>query len=87
MKEGEVAVFYCLALSFSGLDYNWKAQDGNDLPSTAIKSFTSKPYQGLLTTFWTLSIHAAKGIHNQQYCCLATNQCGTVEQCAGLIVN
>ncbi|XP_065904870.1 cell adhesion molecule Dscam1-like isoform X3 [Dysidea avara] len=87
VQEGEVAVFYCLALSYSGLKYDWKTQDGSSLPSTAVKSFASMPYQGHLTTFYTLFIPSVKKSYNKQYCCVATNQCGDTVQCAQLIVN
>jgi len=87
VQKGKDVIFYCLALSHGGLKYDWRTQDGSNLPSTAVKSFATKPYFGYLTTFSTLFIPSAKPSHSKQYCCVATNQCGATVQCAPLIVN
>ena len=80
---GETAYFSCLALSFSGLLYDWKRIDNATLPSSAIKSYN----QWLFSTFYHLEIGNAESSDEGWYCCEAVNECGVTKQCAWLEVN
>ena len=87
---GETAYFYCLALSFSGLLYDWKRKDNAMLPSSAIKSYNQWPFSsfyGRITTFYNLQINNTESSDEGWYCCEAGNECGVTKECAWLEVN
>ena len=87
---GETAYFYCLALSFSGLIYDWKRIDNAMLPSSAIISYKQWPFSssfGRVTAFYHLEINSTKSSDEGWYCCVATNECGFTKECAWLEIN
>ena len=84
---GETAYFYCLALSFSGLLYDWRRIDNATLPSSANKSYNQWPFSGFITTFYNLEIGNAESSDEGWYCCEAVNECGVTKRCAWLEVN
>ena len=84
---GSSANFYCLALSYGSLVYDWKKPDGSSLPSTAVKSFVYRKFIDENTAFYSLTISNTQTIHEGEYCCIAQNQYGNTTECAWLNVN
>ena len=72
---GEVAKFDCLAYSHSTLQYTWKKKN-----STSVL-YTSKAIQDNTVAY---SINNTQPSDEGWYCCVATNECGDVEECAWL---
>ena len=87
---GRAVNFSCLALSFSGLLYNWKRKSNATIPSSAIKSYKRWPFArflGHITAVYHLEIMNIKPSDEGWYCCVATNECGFAKECAWLEVN
>ena len=87
---GRVANFYCLALSFSGLLYDWKRINNATMPSSAIKSYKRwlfSDFLGYITVVYHLEVRNVKPSDEGWYCCLANNECGLAKECARLEVN
>ena len=81
--------FYCLASSQSGLIYDWEVLD-RSLPYSASVSYDEQKFSmpgSHLTAVSHLAISNVQPSHEGWYCCLATNECGTVKECAWLEVN
>ena len=72
---GEVAKFDCLAYSFSSFQYTWKKKNSR------IALYASKAIQDDAVTY---SINSTQPSDEGWYCCVATNKCGDVEECAWL---
>ena len=90
MLPGETANFYCLALSYSGLLYDWKRMNKAMLPSSAIKKYNRWPFSsflGRITTIYHLEISNTEPSDEGWYCCIATNEGGNKTDCAWLEVN
>ena len=66
---------------------DWKIKIGSSLPSNAVDSFKVMTYLRQPAVFAILTIYNVRQSNTQQYCCVATNEGGTTEQCASLIVN
>ena len=71
----EEAQFTCEAFSFSKVKYNWERED-DLLPGKAITDTCSS----------TLTIPNGTQFDEGNYCCVATNECGPVKECAILSV-
>ena len=87
---GKTANFYCLALSFGGLLYRWKKMDNTSLPESAVKAYIRwqfSYYHGHIASVNHLAIMDITQSDEGWYCCVATNECGHVKQCAWLEVN
>jgi len=78
---GEIAKFDCLAYSHSSLQYNWKKKNYRGSLSS---SKTTKCTQDNTVTY---SIDNTQPSDEGWYCCVATNECGNVEECAWLEVD
>jgi len=90
VRPGDTATFYCLAWSFGGLVYDWQG-NYKTLPSNAIKSFkkwTSSVDRSFSTMLYELRIPNVKELHEDNFCCIALNECGKkISSCAWLEVN
>lgn len=86
MRLGGTANFYCLALSYGSLVYNWEKNSGR-LPSTATKSCVTRYFIGKNTTFSNLVISNIQLSHEGKYCCAAQNEYGSNTKCAWLNVD
>ena len=71
----EDAEFVCKAFSFGTIKYSWERMNST-LPAKASTDICSS----------TLSIPNATQFDEGHYCCVATNECGTVKQCAILSI-
>ena len=83
------ADFYCLASSQNGLIYDWEVLD-RSLPYSAIISCDEWQFSTVGRHFTTgnhLTIPNVQPSDEGWYCCLATNERGTVKECAWLEVN
>ena len=69
------ATFTCQAFSFGSIVYIWE-RDGNQIPSKAVIDVSSS----------TLTVPNGSQYDEGLYCCLATNDCGTVKECTMLSV-
>ena len=78
---GEVAKFDCLAYSHSSLQYNWKKKNSTRLLSS------SKALECTQDNAVTYFINETQPSDEGWYCCVATNECGDVEECAWLEVD
>jgi len=67
--------FTCRAFTFGSIDYMWE-RDNNQIPTKAIIDVCSA----------TLTVPNGTQFDEGLYCCLATNDCGTVKECAVLSV-
>ena len=70
-----MAKFDCLAYSHSSLQYNWKKKYSTSL-LTSLKATQDD------TVYY--SIDNTQPSDEGWYCCVATNECGSVEKCAWL---
>ena len=84
----ETVNFYCLAFSHGGLLYDWKVKKGS-IPLTAIESYDPWQYStlGQTTTINNLTMMNTKESDEGWYCCMVTNECGSVQECAWLEVD
>ena len=83
------ADFYCLASSQSGLIYDWEVLE-RSLPYSASVTYDEWQFSTLgryFTTVSHLAVSNALPSDEGWYCCLATNERGTVKECAWLEVN
>ena len=83
------ANFYCLASSQSALIYDWKVLD-RSLPYSANVTYDEQQFSTPgrhLTVVSHLAVSNVRPSDEGWYCCLATNECGTVKECAWLEVN
>ena len=91
LRPGKSAVLECLAWSYSGLVYDWYENSTSDeLSSKAVISYNkwSSPDDGsCISTIYTLNISNVQPLDEGWYCCVATNDYGSVEECAWLEVN
>ena len=71
----ESVTFTCQAFSFGSIDYQWE-RDNNQIPSKAIIDVCSA----------ALTIPSGSQSDEGLFCCSATNDCGTVKECAMLSV-
>ena len=83
---GQTANYYCLALSFGLLTYEWKKFDGKNLLPTTITRYTNKNILSGSTIVSNLKIPNVKPSDEGEYCCVAINECGNVTKCAWLDV-
>ena len=71
----EQAEFTCEAFSFSKVSYKWERENGL-VPGKSITDTCSS----------TLTIPNGTQFDEGNYCCVATNECGPVKECAVLSV-
>jgi len=69
------ATFTCQAFSFGSIEYMWE-RDNNQIPNKAVIDVCST----------TLTVTNGTQFDEGLYCCLVTNDCGTVKECAVLSV-
>ena len=74
---GEMANFDCLAYSHGSLKYKWTEKTSN-------KMFKPNTIQGNNVSY---TIDTTQPSDEGWYCCVATNECGDVEECAWLEVD
>ena len=65
----------CKAFSFGTIEYSWE-RENDTLPTKSSTDICST----------TLSIPNATQFDEGNYCCVATNECGSVKQCALLSI-
>jgi len=82
---GQTANFYCLAVSFGLLSYDWKKLNGHIKPN-AVQNYIHKNILGGVTVVPSLKIPNVSLSDEGEYCCLPTNECGSVTECAWLTV-
>ena len=71
----EDAKFTCESFTFSKVKYKWE-RENSSLPDKAITDTCSS----------TLTIPNSTQLDEGSYCCVATNECGPVKECAILSV-
>ena len=71
----ETVIFTCQAFSFGSIQYMWE-RDNYQIPDKADIDVCST----------TLTVPNGTQFDEGLYCCLATNDCGTVKECAMLSV-
>ena len=82
--------FSCLAWSFGRLIYRWNRNDSSTLPSNSSVFFQHKQFpvdQNYVTTVYKLRIVNVQVIDEGLYCCEASNECGSIKECAWLEVD
>ena len=85
-----IVTFSCLAWSFGRLIYNWNRNDSSTLPSNSSVFFQHKQFpvdQNYVTTVYKLRIVNVQVIDEGLYCCEASNECGSIKECAWLEVD
>ena len=90
LRPGTSTLFDCLAWSYSGVAYDWYKINTVNLTTNAVISCSrwSSPEDGsCISTISTLSISNVQLSDEGWYCCVATNDYGSVEECAYLEVN
>ena len=75
-----------MAFSFGNLKYEWKRKDFADLPSKAMTSLSYLEQDLMFYSILTINM-TNETAHEGWYCCVVTNECGDVEECAWLEVN
>ena len=83
---GQTANYYCLALSFGLLSYEWKKSNNDSLHPNAVQTYIHKDILGGVTIVPSLKIPTVQQSDEGEYCCVATNECGSVTKCAWLTV-
>ena len=78
---GEAANFFCLGYSHGTLKYDWKKKNSKNLLSS------SKTTECTQDNTMTYSISNTQPSAEGWYCCVATNEGGSVEECAWLEVD
>ena len=86
VSPGHVSQFNCMAFSFGNLKYEWKRKDFADLPSKATTSLSYLEHDLMFYSILTINM-TNETEHEGWYCCVVTNECGDVEECAWLEVN
>jgi len=86
LRLGKSAFFECLAWSYSGLVYDWYKRSAN-ITTNAVISYNRWSEDGCISTIYTLNISNVQLSNEGWYCCVATNNHGSVEECAWLEVN
>ena len=82
---GQTASYYCLALSFGLLSYDWKRQNGN-ISLNKVQTYIHKGILSGVTIVPSLEIPSVSPSDEGEYCCEAINECGRVTECAWLTV-
>jgi len=82
----QTAKFYCLAFSFGSLTYDWRKLNGNSVDHSTVKSYVHKKVIRGATAVRSLEIPNIELSDKGEYCCVATNECGSVTKCAWLNV-
>ena len=72
----EDTTFICKAFSFGTIQYKWERMNSS-IPDKAVITDTCSS---------TLSIPNSTQFDEGSYCCIATNKCGPVKECAILSV-
>lgn len=90
VKPGENVIFHCLAESYGDLHYQWK-RHGNSflppnafLPSNAVVAYSDDNSHDIST--YKLVLSNVQKVHQGNYCCVATNECGDTTACCLLKV-
>jgi len=90
VRPGGTANFTCLALSHSGIFYEWTKSDAQNLPDKSIEYttlWTYLPMYDRITTVRILEVPNSQPANEGWYCCTANNECGNVTRCAWLEVD
>jgi len=83
---GQTVNYFCLALSFGLLSYEWKKLGNNSLNRNAVQTYIHKDILGGVTIVPSLKISNVQPSDKGEYCCVAINECGSVMKCAWLTV-
>ena len=90
VRPNVTVTFSCLAWSYGGLVYKWNKNDSLTLPSNSSIFFQDKSFpadSSCFTTIYELKIVNAQVIDEGWYCCVASNDCGNIRECAWLEVD
>ena len=88
LRPGKSVSFECLAWSYSGLAYDWYKGNTSNITTRAVISYNRWSDDGsCISTVYTLNISNVQPSDEGWYCCVATNDYGSVEECAYLEVN
>jgi len=85
---GQVVHYYCLASSFGLLAYDWKKYNGSIVSPilNATMNYDHVNILGGTTAVHKLTIFNVSPSDEGEYCCIATNEFGSVMKCAWLNV-
>ena len=75
-----MVTFLCLAWSYGELLYKWERNDSSILSPNST-------YGGRDDTIHSLSILNVQVMDEGHYCCVASNECGSITRCAWLEVD
>jgi len=83
---GQVVHYYCLASSFGLLAYDWKKYNRSSASPilNATMTYDHINILGGTTAVHNLTISDVSLSDEGEYCCIATNECGSVMKCAWL---
>ena len=90
VRPSATVTFSCLAWSYGGLLYRWNRNDSSNLPFNATVFFQDKSLpanNNYFTTVYELKIINVHVKDEGLYCCTASNECGSSQDCAWLEVN
>jgi len=85
VKPGETTTMNCFAYSSAAFQYKWKRHQQQDLPSEATASV--KVNHETTVVHSELTIRKTRPSDEGWYCCVATNECGYVEECTWLEID
>ena len=89
VRPDKTVTFSCVAWSYGGLVYKWSRNDSLSLPYNSTIFYEDKPLpvNSINTTMYEIKIFNIQETDEGQYCCVASNDCGSTTKCAWLEVN
>ena len=90
IRPNRTAKLSCLAWSYGGIVYKWNSNDSSTLPSNNSAFFQDQPLPANanhITTVHKLWIFNVQTRDEGLYCCEASNERGSITECAWLEVD
>ena len=90
VRLGKTVTFSCVAWSYGGLTYEWNKNDSLTLPNNSAVSYESRPLKtnnAINTTVYEITLFNVQETSEGHYCCIASNGCGSITECAWLEVD